>query len=122
MAWQAVLTVGLPTVITKALLRLCRRKAVLLTSSEDATATTTTTTTAAPAVTESSQAEVADTSTADENKPASVDSNDIAASAIEPSETKRGKSCAYRSVDKDYQILCYRQDLPHYLYKNNKGS
>ena len=38
-------------------------------SSEDATATTTTTTTA-PAVTESSQAEVADTSTADENKPA----------------------------------------------------
>ena len=90
-------------------------------SSEDATATTTTTTTAS-AVTESSQAEVADTSTADENKPASVDSNDIAASAIEPSETSEEKSCAYRSVDKDYQILCYRQDLPHYLYKDSKGS
>ena len=56
-------------------------------SSEDATATTTTTTTA-PAVTESSQAEVADTSTADEKKPASGDSIDIAASAIEPSETR----------------------------------
>ena len=85
-------------------------------SSEDATATTTTTTTA-PAVTESSQAEVADTSTADENKPASVDSNDIAASAIEPSETSEEnlapigqwiKTTRYCATDKVYHTIYTR--------------
>lgn len=85
-------------------------------SSEDATATTTTTTTA-PAVTESSQAEVADTSTADENKPASVDSNDIAASAIEPSETSEEnlapigqwiKTTRYCATDKIYHTIYTR--------------
>ena len=64
-------------------------------SSEDATATTTTTTTA-PSVTESSQAEVADTSTADENKPASGDSNYIAASAT------RITKVVSKSEDADY--------------------
>ena len=85
-------------------------------SSEDATATTTTTTTA-PAVTESSQAEVADTSTADENKPASGDSNDIAASAIEPSETSEEnlapigqwiKTTRYCATDKIYHTIYTR--------------
>ena len=85
-------------------------------SSEDATATTTTTTTA-PAVTDSSQAEVADTSTADENKPASGDSNDIAASAIEPSETSEEnlapigqwiKTTIYCPTDKIYHTIYTR--------------
>jgi hypothetical protein len=85
-------------------------------SSEDATATTTTTTTA-PAVTDSSQAEVADTSTADENKPASGDSNDIAASAIEPSETSEEnlapigqwiKTTRYCATDKIYHTIYTR--------------
>ena len=76
-------------------------------SSEDATATTTTTTTA-PAVTESSQAEVADTSTADENKPAS---------AIEPSETSEEnlapigqwiKTTRYCATDKVYHTIYTR--------------
>ena len=80
-------------------------------SSEDATVTTTTTTTA-PAVTESSQAEVADTSTADENKPASVDSNDI-----EPSETSEEnlapigqwiKTTRYCATDKIYHTIYTR--------------
>ena len=79
-------------------------------SSEDATATTTTTTTAS-AVTESSQAEVADTSTADENKP------DIAASAIEPSETSEEnlapigqwiKTTRYCATDKIYHTIYTR--------------
>lgn len=87
-------------------------------SSEDATATTTTTTTTtAPAVTESSQAEAADTSTADENKPASGDSNDIAASAIEPSETSEEnlapigqwiKTTIYCPTDKVYHTIYTR--------------
>ena len=85
-------------------------------SSEDTTETTTTTTTA-PAVTESSQAEAVDTSTADENKPASGDSNDIAASAIEPSETSEEnlapigqwiKTTIYCPTDKIYHTIYTR--------------
>ena len=81
-------------------------------SSEDATETITTTTTAAPAVTESSQSEAAD-----ENKPASGDSNDIAASAIEPSETSEEnlapigqwiKTTIYCPTDKVYHTIYTR--------------
>ena len=94
---------------------LCRRESSAADSSEDATATTTTTTTA-PAATGSSQAEVADTSTADENKPASVDSNDIAASAM--SRLKQAENLApigqwikttrYCTADKIYHTIYTR--------------
>ena len=84
-------------------------------SLEDTTETTTTTT--APEVTGSSQADAAVTSMADENKPASGDSNDIAASAIEASETSEEdlapigqwiKTTRYCPTDKIYHTIYTR--------------